>query len=75
MEDFVEKMPITVQKKNWTVILGNVVVVAKKMKFPGLGGPNATEKIKNTHREDPKRDREIVALDGPGCGWLRNFLK
>ena len=44
------------------------------LKFPSLGGPHAGEKIKK-HPLGGSRGGGIVALDGPGCGWLRSFLK
>ena len=44
------------------------------LKFPSLGGPHAGEKIKK-HPLGGSQAGEIVALDGPGCGWLRSFLK
>ena len=46
------------------------------LKFPSLGGPHAGEKIKKHPLGGSQGSKgEIVALDGPGCGWLRSFLK
>ena len=44
------------------------------LKFPSLGGPHAGEKIKK-HPLGGSQGGEIVAMDGPGCVWLRSFLK
>ena len=44
------------------------------LKFPSLGGPHTDEKRKK-HPLGGSQGGEIVALDGPGCGWLRSFLK
>ena len=44
------------------------------LKFPSLGGPHGGENIKKHPLGGSQDGGEIVALDGPGCGWLRNFL-
>ena len=45
------------------------------LKFPSLGGPHGGETIKKHPLGGSQGGGEIVALDGPGCGWLRSFLK
>ena len=44
------------------------------LKFPSLGSPHGEENIKQP-LGGSQGGGEIVALDGPGCGWLRSFLK
>ena len=39
------------------------------LKFPSLRSPHGGKSEKNTHWKDPRAGK-IVALDGPGCGWL-----
>ena len=69
LEDFVETLKIFFGQFFWATSSS----WQKELKVPGLGAPNAPEKIKNTHTEDPKRDGKIVALDGQAADGCEVF--
>ena len=44
------------------------------LKFLGLGSSRNGGKVIKTPFGRIPSEEDIVALDGPGCGWLRNFV-